>query len=203
MLSGDATLSKIWSSFERVPFRSILEELVHYEELERRWTEQAKRDGVTLRSFVEHFYVPDRWKTFERAFFDSAVTEDGKLVVFRCLEHPMPHRLLGDIVSDRSRTGYQGRLGLYWTWSSASARCYWGTSTLGELHLTGLVSPGAINVKETVRANFHPETGEDEREIQLNEGANVTLVEGCFRQDQRADIGSMPCRPIERVVRKA
>lgn len=212
-MHGVSLLEEIWSAFLNVPEHELLEDIQHNEGLQWIFEEargergasrpfDPQRDWPAFLRFIKDDYLPDRWRSFEEDFFREAVIEDGKLVVFRCIEHPKPEQLLRQIEAGRGR-GYRSHLGLFWAFIRSAARCHWGSGTNSELHLTGLVDLSAIDIKGTVLANFHPEVGQDESEIRLLKGAPVTLVQGCFRPSRLVDIGGMPCRDIEYVMREA
>lgn len=201
-MKGIDVLDEIWESFRRVPDRILIDDVRHDETLKLIFDENHL-GGQTFMDFVEQVYLPERWDQFQEDFFREAVAEDGKLVVFRCLEHPKPEQLLRQIASGRGG-GYKGHVGIFWSWSSAAAKCHWGTGTLPQIHLTGLVRPSSIDVRTTVLANFSASQGSEELEIRLQEGRPVTIVEGCFKKQMWRGHEDLPCQRVDPpVTRKA
>jgi hypothetical protein len=201
-MRGITLLEEIWAAFRQVSSVTLIDDVRHNEYLQDRFRQEGEW-GQTFGGFIRGFYLPERWSAFEEAFFREAVVEEDKLVVFRCIEHPRPRDLLRRIVAGKG-FGRKGHVGIFWSWASAAARCYWGDGTQPELHLTGLVPLSSIDVKMTVLANFHPEVGLDELEIRLLEGSPVTIAEGCFKpKSWGGHHEGLPCVSMNSVVRKA
>jgi hypothetical protein len=119
------------------------------------------------------YWMRKRWDSLRDDLPTEAVESDGKLVVHRCIGVKDPEAFVDAL---RSRKKKARSLGVYWSYSFETAECYWGRLEGTEIIMTGLVDLDAINIPETVFANFHPDVGEQEREIRLKKGAPVLLT---------------------------
>jgi hypothetical protein len=125
-------------------------------------------------------WVRDRWDVLRDDLSKEAVEADGRLVVHRCIGVLDPEAFVDSLLADRKK---KRGLGVYWSYSFVTAECYWGALDGTNIVITGLIDPSAIDIPATVFANFHPDFGEQEKEIRTKKGAPVFLTSVSLAED--------------------
>lgn len=174
------TLDDLVDAFSNISDKTIYEEIKHFETWDR-WLElmDVPRHPKPTRKELIEDWIETRWNEFIYDLELNAHLSDGKLVVHRCIEVKDPATFVNNLESGKKNRKYRG-LGIFWTWSFEKAECHWGSARDKNVILTGLVDLNAINIEDTLLANFHPDIGEEEKEIRLKEGSQVLLTSVSF-----------------------
>jgi hypothetical protein len=169
-------LERLVDEFYHVPESLIYEDIMGLNIWEG-WLAQMD-DSARQKPSKKHLindWIRERWDSFIGDFSKEAVETERKLVVHRCIQVDDPKAFVKKLISDSKKPRRKG-LGIYWTWDFEAAVCHWGAGRGTDILLTGLVDHHAVDVEETVLANFSPDDGEAEREIRLHEGEPVLLT---------------------------
>jgi len=139
--------------------------------------ERAQGYQISKKEIINDF-IGDRWNQLTSYLLENAKEYDGKLFIYRSITSKDPLSF-GQALEDSVLTNGYKRLGIFWTWDFRTARSIWGDYSAGkqDVIITGLVDFEAINIKETVLANFNPTFGSKEQEITLKDGAPVVVTE--------------------------
>jgi len=125
----------------------------------------------------------DNWLKYEFEYrFDEAkriyeklfASGGGRMTLFR--EMDVPDKWLKSLQNGNTK------LGIYWAYEKDAAEAHWGSGAVKVLLQTS-VTEDQINWRGTFEANLRPSTGEDEKEIRLNENEKIPL-EALFVKDK-------------------
>ena len=119
-------------------------------------------------------YIKERFADFEGAFDHTAKEEGSSLHVTRCISVGDAEKFVGLLKQNRYMKSYKG-VGIFWSWDKDKADCHWGTGK-DHILLHGLVDARHINTKNTVMKNLQPSLGEEEAEIEVEEGSPIKVL---------------------------
>jgi oligoribonuclease (3'-5' exoribonuclease)/8-oxo-dGTP pyrophosphatase MutT (NUDIX family) len=120
-------------------------------------------------------YFEDKSQEFLADFSQAAKVNGDKIKIYRCVTVKDSQKYADDLGRGKYPKGFSG-LGIFWSWNFEAAECHWGKSENPDIvYLIGEVPLSAVDVTTTLIKNLHTSLGE-EKEIQLKEGAKITLI---------------------------
>jgi len=170
----DGLLHEFLSKLQEISDHRIYQEIKNFDTWDGLLS-QVEDPAVTKKALIWD-WIRSRWRSLMDDVSVEAAEADGMLVVHRCIGVRDPEAFVDALRANGKRGGGKRGLGIYWSYSFATAECYWGELDGTNIVMTGLVNLNFIDVPETVFANFHPDVGEQEKEVRIKKGSPVLLT---------------------------
>lgn len=131
--------------------------------------DEFSEDDEKLKNFEDwlryefEYRFDEQKRTYEILFSNG----HGKMTLFRAMD--VPRKWITSL-SQGNR-----KLGIYWSYEEDAAEAHWGSGRGIQILIQTSVTEDQIDFEGTFAANLQPSTGEEEKEIRLNEGEKIPL----------------------------